>query len=159
MISYSKSTGGFYDAAIHGDNVPADAVEITAEYHTALMQAQIDGQQITADDNGFPIAIVVAIPPPTYPEIVAGLTADIQSHLDSTAKQYGYDDIKSAVTYADEPAVPKFQQEGLALRAWRSLAWEAAYAELALYQPGEPAPTGEQIIEKLPPFSLIEGGE
>ena len=26
---YSKSTGGFYDTAIHGDSIPVDAIEIT----------------------------------------------------------------------------------------------------------------------------------
>ena len=40
---YSKSTGGFYDAEIHGNNIPSDAVEITKEkypdfnvFHTAI---------------------------------------------------------------------------------------------------------------------------
>ena len=155
---YSKATGGFYDRSIHGDAVPVDAVEITAEEHAALLEAQSNGQQIGADETGYPVAIAVVPPEPTYAEIVAGLTAAIQAHLDATAKQYGYDDIKSAVTYADEPAVPKFQQEGQALRAWRSLVWEVAYAELALYQEGTPIPTGEQLIEKLPAFE-IAGGE
>ncbi|MCY9815053.1 DUF4376 domain-containing protein [Aeromonas caviae] len=54
---YSKSTCGFYDAAIHGDNIPADAVEITTEEHASLLDAQSTGKQITADENGFPIAI------------------------------------------------------------------------------------------------------
>lgn len=56
-MHYSKSTGGFYDTVIHGDNIPTDAVEITAEYHAELLQAQSTGKQITADDNGYPIAI------------------------------------------------------------------------------------------------------
>ncbi|MCY9814479.1 hypothetical protein [Aeromonas caviae] len=149
---YSKSTGGFYDAAIHGDNIPADAVEITAEKHTSLLDAQSRGKLISADEFGYPEAIDP--PGPTYEQIIVSLTADIQAHLDATAHQFGYDDMKTAVTYADEPAVPKFQQEGQALRAWRSLVWEAVYAELALHQPGEPIPTGEQLIEKLPAFIL-----
>jgi len=151
---YSKLTGGFYDAAIHGDSIPADAVEITAEEHAALLGAQSNGQQIGADETGYPVAIAVVPPEPTYAEIVAGMTAAIQAHLDATAKQYGYDDIKSAVTYADEPAVPKFQQEGQALRQWRSHVWAVAYEEMALHQEGDPVPTGEQLIEKLPAFIL-----
>lgn len=149
---YSKTTGGFYSTDIHGDNIPLGAVEITAEEHAALLDAQSSGQQIVADDSGYPIAIDP--PAPTYEQIIAGLTAAIQAHMDATAKGYGYDDVKSAVTYADEPAVPKFQQEGQALRAWRSLVWEAAYAELALYQDGDAIPTREQLIEKLPAFIL-----
>lgn len=149
---YSKSTGGFYDAAIHGDDIPADAVEITAEKHASLLDAQSRGKLITADEFGYPEAINP--PGPTYEQIVVGLTAAIQAHLDKTARQFNYDDMKTAVTYADEPAVPKFQAEGKALRAWRSLVWEAAYAELAMYQPNDPIPTGEQLIEKLPAFIL-----
>ena len=51
---YSKSTGGFYDRAIHGDNIPADAVEITQQQHAALMQGQFEGKVIAADENGYP---------------------------------------------------------------------------------------------------------
>lgn len=54
---YSKSTGGFYDATIHGNNIPADAVEITAAEHTALLQGQSLGKRIVADERGYPIAI------------------------------------------------------------------------------------------------------
>ncbi len=58
---YSKTTGGFYDAAIHGDNIPADAVEITIEEHAALLDGQRQGKLITADGDGRP---VLQDPPP-----------------------------------------------------------------------------------------------
>ena len=48
---------------------------------------------------------------------------ELQSHLDTTAKSYGYDNINTAISYAEEPSVPKFQIEGKAFRAWRSLFW------------------------------------
>lgn len=54
-------------------------------------------------------------------------TINVQQLLDSRAQELGYDDIKSAVGYADEPAVPKFQEEGKLLRAWRSLVWDKFY--------------------------------
>lgn len=57
---YSKSTNGFYDIAIHGNNIPADAVEITAEEHAALIEGQSQGKRIVADDAGRP---VLADPP------------------------------------------------------------------------------------------------
>lgn len=53
---YSALTGGFYTRDIHGDAIPADAVEITADRHAALMAAQASGKAITADADGFPIA-------------------------------------------------------------------------------------------------------
>lgn len=79
---YSKITGGFYDEAIHGtrkivttsqdndgvfshtevDNpackIPADAVEISAEEHVALLVAQAQGKVIYFDEETQkPIAI------------------------------------------------------------------------------------------------------
>ena len=64
---YSAQTGGFYDRAIHGYNIPPDAVEITAEQHAALIQGQTEGKRIVSDANGFP---VLADPPlPTADEI------------------------------------------------------------------------------------------
>lgn len=65
---YSKTTGGFYDTAIHGDNIPADAVEITTEEHAALLQGQSEGKVITADENGYPI---LQDPPQPTPEQLA----------------------------------------------------------------------------------------
>lgn len=64
---YSKTTGGFYDTAIHGDNIPEDAVEITSEEHAALIAAQSSGKVIQADQNGHPIA--VDPPKPTAAQI------------------------------------------------------------------------------------------
>lgn len=60
---YSKSTGGFYTREIHGDNIPADAVEITDAEHAALIEGQSQGKRMVANDRGFPIAI----DPPTTP--------------------------------------------------------------------------------------------
>lgn len=57
---YAQSTGGFYDSAIHGDNIPADSVEITVEEHQALLAGQSNGKRIVADAAGRP---VLADPP------------------------------------------------------------------------------------------------
>jgi len=54
---YSKSSGGFYDTSIHGDAIPADAVEITEAEHASLLDAQSHGKVIHADKNGMPIAV------------------------------------------------------------------------------------------------------
>lgn len=79
----------------------------------------------------------------------------VQTHLDAAAKAYGYDDIKSAVTYAEEPAVAVFQAQGLAFRSWRSLVWEKCYALLAQVEAGEIAdPGGEELIAILPALNL-----
>jgi len=78
----------------------------------------------------------------------------IQRHLDSKAKELGYDSLISAISYAEEPAVPKFQAEGQALRAWRSKVWAAAYAYLAEADDQAP-PSPDALLAELPTFELL----
>ncbi|WP_116132000.1 hypothetical protein [Tropicimonas sp. IMCC34043] len=54
MISYSASTGGFYDSRIT-DVLPKDAVEISVETHAALLAGQAAGQRIVAGAGGVPV--------------------------------------------------------------------------------------------------------
>lgn len=70
---YSKLTGGFYSNDIHGDNIPEDAVEITAEHHAALLEDQSQGKIISADENGYPI--LIDPPPMTAEQIQEAVTA------------------------------------------------------------------------------------
>lgn len=95
------------------------------------------------------------IPAPIEPAIdpLVMLKMAVQEYLDSAAQGLGYDDIYTAVSYAEEPAVPKYQAEGKALRQWRSLVWDAANKIRADVQTGKRAvPTAEQLIAELPAF-------
>ncbi|WP_145012273.1 hypothetical protein [Pseudomonas oryzihabitans] len=75
----------------------------------------------------------------------------IQASLDAAAKARGYDSIATAVSYAEEPAVPRFQDDGRAFRAWRSLVWAYAYEELAKVKAGErDVPTLDAFMAELP---------
>ncbi|WP_158894654.1 MULTISPECIES: hypothetical protein [unclassified Pseudomonas] len=75
----------------------------------------------------------------------------IQGHLDAAAKTRGYDSIATAVSYAEEPAVAKFQDDGKAMRAWRSLVWAYAYQELNKVKAGErEIPALEAFLAELP---------
>ena len=76
---YSESTGGFYAAAIHGDNIPSDAVEIAAEEHAALLAGQSAGRRIIADEKGFPILVDPA--PPSESDIVIKQIIEIESTI------------------------------------------------------------------------------
>jgi hypothetical protein len=150
---YSKSTGGFYDSSIHGENIPADAVEISDDEHQAILEGQSAGLRIVAGEDGRPA--LVAPPPPTAKQVEDAISAEVQRHLDEAARSMGYDDIRSAVSYADEPAVPEFQAEGRALRAWRSLVWAYCYEVLAAAKSGaREAPTAAQLISELPALEL-----
>lgn len=98
--------------------------------------------------------------PPTFEQRLKALQDDVQAQLDAVARAYGYDGISSAVSYADEPAVPKFQAEGQALRAWRSLVWAACYELLAEVQAGgRDEPTWEELLADLPVYIAPESAE
>lgn len=156
MIFFSRSTRGFYDEEIHTSGVPLDAVEISRAQHAALLAAQAAGKRIVADANGYPVAQDPPPPPaPTAEQIRADRVAAVYAHLNAAAHALGYDDIRAAVTYADEPAVPKFQSEGRAFRAWRSLVWAHCYQVLDDVQAGlRPIPTAEDLIAELPELSI-----
>jgi hypothetical protein len=81
---YAKSTSGFYDAEIHGDNIPNDAVEITPEQHAALLNGQSNGKQIVGDENGQPI--LIDQPPATYAQLRADEYPPITDYLDGVVK-------------------------------------------------------------------------
>ncbi|CAB3678039.1 Uncharacterised protein [Achromobacter insolitus] len=88
-------------------------------------------------------------------EAMRRLIALVQLHMDNRARQSIYDDLKTAVSYADEPASPKYQAEGLAFRAWRSEVWEKFYAIVGEAQEaGEPLPSADNIIGQLPTLEL-----
>lgn len=89
---------------------------------------------------------------PAPEQVVGSYTAAIQTHLDSVAQAWGYDNVYTAVTYADEPAVKAFADEGKALRAWRSRVWSAARQTLADVKDGKTsAPTVADFLASLPP--------
>lgn len=90
----SKSTRGFYDAAIHGDKMPADVVEITAEEHAALMDGQSNGKLIDFREDGHPF---LAEPPP-IPVTAATLCAQIDTAADAARSAVAGDPLR-AVEY------------------------------------------------------------
>ena len=153
---YCASTGGFYDRVIHGDKIPAEAVEITEKEHRALLDSQAAGKRIIPDANGYPIAQDPPPPPaPTAEQIRADRVAAVYAHLNTAAQALGYDDIRAAVTYADEPIIPKFQAEGRAFRAWRSLVWAHCYLVLDDVQAGRlPIPSAQDLIAELPALHI-----
>jgi hypothetical protein len=76
-------------------------------------------------------------PQPTPQELQRLLTDTVQSLMDSKAQAYHYDNLTTAVTYAEEPSVPKFQTEGQEVQAGtRSF------------------PTVSEVPSLLPPFPL-----
>ncbi len=94
-------------------------------------------------------------PPKPKEQLQAEYTAFMQSILDGRAQDYGYDSVATAVTYAEEPSVPKFQEEGKAFRSWRSAFWAKGYEIMAQVEGGERGlPTNEELLAELPTFPL-----
>lgn len=151
-IFYAASSCGFYDDQIHSA-IPGDAVEITADQHAELIAGQAVGKRIVADQSSRPM--LVDPPSLTEGQVAGNLSDAVQRFLDATARAQGYDDIRSAVTYADEPAVPKFHAEGQAFRAWRSLVWARCYEVLDEVKSGaRPVPTESELISLLPDLMM-----
>lgn len=149
---YSPSTKGFYADDIHTeDQIPSDAVEVADDLYAALFAAQSQGKVITMGAAGLPIAVDPSVL--LTPAQVAGrLSLAVQSHIDSAARALGYDSVLAAISYADEPSVPKFQAEGTALRAWRSAVWAAAGPTIAAVEGGAAALAADALIATLPTF-------
>ena len=81
------------------------------------------------------------------------LTSAIQSMLDETAKERGYDSILSLCTYATSTAA-KFAAEGQAGVSWRDEVWAKGYAILADVESGARAiPTVDEFLAELPNFA------
>lgn len=81
MITYSKTTRGFYDSEIHRVNVPDDAVEISKSDHANLLAAQAVGKVIQPDAAGYPMAIDP--PQPSLGQQIASALADTYADVDA----------------------------------------------------------------------------
>lgn len=89
-------------------------------------------------------------PPPTAEEIVAQVTAAVQSHLDAEARTRSYDGVLSLASYAASTN-PTFSAEGNAGVVWRDAVWAHCYQVLADVQAGTRAiPTAAELLAELP---------
>lgn len=146
---YAESTGGFYVAAIHGDNIPKDAIEITSELHAALLDGQSQGKTIGADGGGAPI--LIDPPEPTRDQVLAQYESELDAHLDRVAQQYRYRD---RVTFALRSGYPgPYQAEGAAFGSWMDTCNAQAYALMAAVLVGDAElPTVVEFLASLPEF-------
>lgn len=146
---YSATTGGFYDAAIHGENIPADAVEISEAAHAALIEGQANGKRIVAGKGGVP---VLADPePPTQEEVIKQYEAALDAHMDGVAKANRYD---NRFTFALRAGYEgPYKAEGVAFAQWMDTCNVEAFALLNDVLAGKAdLPTVEAFIAGLPEF-------
>jgi len=126
--------------------------EVSLEEYQALFAAQASGKVIGADGNR---PIILEPPELTWEQRKLECVAVVQAFLDQTAKSAGYDDIKNAISYADEPAVPRFQAQGQAFRSWRSLCWAYCYEQFdAVEQEAREVFSPQDLVSELPQLAL-----
>lgn len=78
------------------------------------------------------------------------LEAGIQAYMDSVAKERGYDNIYTAIGYANS-TVTRFREDAEAANQWRDQVWVTCHRLLDQYLAGEiEALTLDQVIERLP---------
>lgn len=135
MIFYSPANRGFYTDEIQ-HAIPSDAIPIDEDTHQYLLQGLQQGKTIITQGQRLILIDLCAMSETLQVQIADA----VQEVLNKTAMQFGYDSIFTAVTYAEEPAIPKFQREGQALRAWRSRVWATCYSIL------EDVKAGKQYI-------------
>lgn len=80
----------------------------------------------------------------------------IQNLLNSTAAQWGYDDITSASTYLNS-AIPQFKAEANALTAWRDNVWYQS-GTIQLKPMAEQPATVDELLSMLPKPPARPGG-
>lgn len=132
---------------------PADAKEVTDAVFQEFSLAQAPAGKQRGVSRNKPCWVDIEVQPLTPDQVKTVLTATVQRHIDAQAQALGYDDIYTAVSYAEEPAVPLFQQQGRALRAWRSMVWAACREVMAAVEAGtRVAPTAAELIAGLPAF-------
>ena len=93
-------------------------------------------KQITAEDKVAAAKIA----------LIASLESAVNKHINDAAIAMGYESILTAVTYASDPTVPRFQSEGLSLLSWRSACWAKCYELLDVGV----MMTEEELIAQLP---------
>lgn len=83
---FSKTTNGFYDLEIHGQNVPVDAVEISSELYLALIDGQTMGKLIVSDENGYPFLVDQPVKAWSYAELRVAEYPPITDYIDGVVK-------------------------------------------------------------------------
>ena len=142
---------------IRSGNCPTSMLGLQVGAGESILVGEIgDSETQVVHDDGMGNKVLVTVPPleplpppePTEAEIRARYIRYAQAHLDACARTWGYDDIRSAVSYVGDP-FPRFAAEGLALRNWRSAVWAFLDGESAAPLP-DPLPTREEFLALLP---------
>ncbi len=141
-LKYSPSANGFYLSALHPD-IPADAVEISAEDHIALLQAQAAGARIEVGSDGVPVAVFRAAQ--TEAELLAvrtrAVSAECRRRIYAEASAEAQMNMATATAaIAAKPASARTEAEAAILAGTGlALQWVAAMRETYRALSADPA--------------------
>jgi len=155
-VTYDPATGGLTGAYIQ--EPPAAhidcMIEVEPDVHAEWTRYRANEARDALEPINPPVPVA-----PNEAETIAAYMAAVQQHMDATARAFGYDDLISVVTYAEEPAVARYQAEGQAFRAWRSACWKTCEDMLAAVKAGNrSAPTHQELIAELPGLDIEYSG-
>ncbi|MFK4764548.1 tail fiber assembly protein [Desulfobaculum sp. SPO524] len=152
MILYSPSQNGFYAPALHGNNIPVDAVEITAAEHRALLDAQSRGKLIQPDANGRPVAVE---PPPLPEPTPAQLATQARAERDRLMREV-YD--PAVMQLLRKRRVLSSASEDVAGIDAQLTEWDA-YADVLEVVPDQPGFPNSIEWPEAPSDSVVSGAE
>ena len=91
------------------------------------------------------------VPAPVMADCVASLKSDVQTWLDATASQNGYDSLASCISYAGS-TIAQWDADAAAAHAWRDAVWLACFQwqQSASANPPATFPTSAEVIAQLP---------
>lgn len=104
--------------------IPGGCVDVEPPACPATHRARWTHAGWDIEERPVPVAVPVIT---TAPAERMAFHAVVKAFMDATAFANGYDDLMTVISYAEEDAVPAFQAEGKAFRAWRSLVWAAVF--------------------------------
>jgi len=163
-LSWTDPTFGLLDAAWWpeedvsgelGTNKKWGGEVLTLDVERKVVKVSRKQVAMTAAEKAARDALVAEQVAAAQAAVMADFERAVQGKLNGAAIAAKYDSIENAVSYAEEPAVPKFQNDGKAFRAWRSKVWAYAYEQLALVLAGErEQPTVDEFLLELPVLEL-----
>lgn len=127
--------------------IPGDCLEAPPPNPPSGMRVVEQGGVWRLVKNPQPAPEPELLAPVAAPVAAVPTSEQVQAYMDATARAHGYFSLESAISYADEMAVPKFGGDGRAFRAWRSRVW-AKFFEL------DPSLTIEEVLPLLPVLDI-----
>lgn len=128
-----------------------DGVQTKADGSIAFVATNGGGAWTDDQKQAVMVALGLVKQVLTPAQLQAAFAAAIQQWLDATAKAFGYDNINTAVSYANSTK-DLWQRQALALIAWRDNVWAAAIDLLAQVEAGTTEiPTSDEAVIALMP--------